>query len=172
MAGLPYAGKSYVINLIADAIPEKECLVISPKSFREDNYESLNEDAKREMNIAVWEVSLDYLGGIILKNKNQDLIFYDTACSSLCGMELYFQSAKRNGHKILYVFVHADVETCKARGAPIKDEIFQRYNIAFSESIEPLINMSDAHVVVMNNDESIPDVAKIVGLIRKLGNND
>lgn len=170
MAGLPFSGKTYVLGLIAEALLDKECLVISPKVFREDGYEQLNEEAKREMNLAAWEASLEFLGKAIQEDKNKDIIFYDTACSSLRRMEIYFQAAKRHGHKILYLYVHADVDKCKERGASIDDAVFDKYNSHFTESVEPLIKMSDAHVYIENNDDSTPDVGKAIGLMRKLGN--
>jgi hypothetical protein len=159
MAGYPFSGKSYVVSKILDVKPSFN--VIDPKNLRIDNYHLLDEASKREVNIAAWQVSIEYLQDLIKDSKNN--VIYDTACSSLNVMKPIFEESKKFGHKVVYVLVIADLSVCKSRAGDLWNEnMINKYKTNFKSSIPVLSAVADEVVVVHNNEE--PDISGVLGV--------
>lgn len=164
MAGMPFAGKSYVVDKFVEKLPD-EVLVIAPKDYRPDDYDNMNEEQKKEVNITAWECTLELLKDNMKQYKKEEIIVYDTSCASYLTMYDYFQTARDCGHKILYIFVKASPEKCKERSGKnaISDEIIGKYKEKFKDSVKGLSKMSDK-VIIINNDEE-PDIMAILRAI-------
>lgn len=169
MAGLPFAGKTFVVDSLLGKI-KQDALVISPKDFREDNYEKLSEPDRREMDIAAWAGSLEYLWVQIQARNDGEIVIYDTACASLDKMRPYFEGAGKNRHAVIYVFVHAGIRTCRERAGEkwLPKEVIDSYKSRFKDSVEKFCEIADHHVVVKNNSSDDPDVSKLVNLVNSL----
>ena len=163
MAGYPYAGKSYVARLLN--VRFTQICVIDPKTFRTDNYESLSEDDKREQNLAVWECSLDLLSDL-MKDKDA-VIIYDTACANLERMRPYFQDARIAKHHVIYLFVSADLEKCKIRAGDkwLPEDIIDKYTRNFEVGAPEFGKLAHKTFVVVNNQDTPPDVTKVIDYI-------
>jgi predicted kinase len=159
MSGLPYSGKSYVVDLLSRHLDNP--VIISPKDLRTDDYSSSNDEHKRCIDIAAWKVSLDLLYQS-MKDKGS-LIIYDTACASANVMQKVFSDAKLMGHKVLYVFVNTDIDICKNRANGAWSDKLDRYNDSFSVSIPILKKIATKMVIINNNDK--PDIDKLLSVI-------
>jgi predicted kinase len=166
MAGYPKAGKSFVVDLICEKT-DKDILVISPKECRDDNYDDLDEDDKREMDISAWSASLDILWEQLKSTDDTEIIIYDTACASLNKMKPYFEGAKEH-HTVVYVFVQASLAKCKERAGSkwLPGEVVNSYTQRFKEDVKTFKELSDYTVIVKNNSDDVPNVDKIIGIIK------
>jgi predicted kinase len=165
MAGMPFAGKSYVVDKLVDNLPD-EVLVITPKDYRPEEYDSMTEEQKKEINIAAWECTLELLKAKLKESNNNEIIIYDTSCASYLTMYDYFQTAHDCGHKVIYAFVKTSIEKCKERSKnTMSNEIMDKYKEKFKDSIKGLSKMSDRFIII-NNDEE-PDVSVILRVINE-----
>lgn len=165
MSGFPFAGKSVIARAIASSLPaEAHNVLIDPKAFRCDDFESLNEENKRTENLSIWEVSLDLLAEQIKKLSNKSILIYDTACASRTRMEQHFRNAKKANHKILYLFVQADLEKCAERAGDkwLPDDVVDKYIKNFEENVPAFKKMSDKMMIIQNNSDEKPNVSSIV----------
>ena len=170
LAGYPYAGKSFVIDLLIKTISD-DLIVISPRDFMDKGlYDDLPENEKREMNIAAWETSLDSLYDQIKANKNNQVIIYDSACASYKKMFPYFVDAKSSGHCVIYVFVDADLSICKKRAGDkwLSSSVIDAYTMRFKENVVRFAKLANKFIKIKNNSNDTPDVSKLIQVI----NND
>jgi predicted kinase len=168
MAGYPYAGKSLVVQMLTIALRKHSYPydLIDPKELRDETYTNLNEEDKRDMNIAAWEISLEMLAEKISAPQNK-LLIYDTACASYRGMEPLFKLACQKHHRVVYAFVDASLDLCKLRAGSewLSNDVIEKYQVNFAESIEKLINWSSDYFIIKNNVQgSLPDISKLVRL--------
>lgn len=166
MAGYPKAGKSFIVNLLCEKVDE-DILVISPKDCRDENYDKLDEEARREMDISAWSVSLDMLWEQIQETDDSEIIIYDTACASINKMKPYFEGAIKKGHTVVYVFVQAYLSKCRERSGEnwLPKEVVNSYTERFKHDVKEFRELSDYTVVIKNNSDEIPDITKLIGLI-------
>lgn len=167
MAGYPYSGKSLVVDKIVESIP-MDVIVVSPKDFRdEQQYATMDEDGKREVNIAAWSSSLDALWDLMHQYDDSEIIIYDTACASYSKMRPYFDEAKRLKHTIVYLFVHAPLTICKRRAGDdwLPKKVIDLYTVRFKGHVQDFANMSDFHIVIKNNTDRAPDVSKVTKIL-------
>lgn len=150
VAGFPYSGKSFVVQKILDKI--SNCIVISAKDFRPDEYDTLNEEEQRELNISAWICSLEQLDKAITEFKNDRIIIYDTSCASYDKMCDYFLYAKNKGHKVIYLYIHSSLEKCRERAGQkwFNKEVEDKYKSSFKISIPKLSAMADKHIIINN----------------------
>ena len=152
MSGLPYAGKSLIVNEIIKKLPPSlHVVVLDPKTYRCDNYDQLNEEQKKDENISIWEATLDVLGEEIKKLSNKSVLIYDTACATRTRMEPYFRDAKKSGHKVLYIFVQASEGKCDERAVDKKlpEEVINRYLDNFSKNVAVFKKLSDRMIIII-----------------------
>lgn len=161
MSGYPGSGKSFILDLLDKNIKE-ELYIISPKDILPDVD---GEEEKREAMLAAWETSLECLWSEIHKNKNKDIIIYDTCCSSYNAMREYFIRAKKCGHCVVYVFVNADLDKCIEKSG-IDEGIFQKYKDNFSDNIPKFVELSDKQIVINNDHKGEPGISKLVETIK------
>lgn len=161
MAGFPFSGKSYVVDMVTDRL-DKKIRVISPKTFLLGEART-EADRQLEM-VSAWEVSLEDLDKH-MKNINE-IIIYDTACSSLV-METYFKKAKDLKHKIIYVFVQASLDTCAKRAGDswLPEQVISKYTNNFEKSIKLFKSIADVTIVIKNDTDSPPDIVRMVNII-------
>lgn len=164
MAGYPFAGKSYVAQLLAEKLPRVS--LINPKTFRTDDYESLSEEDKRDQNLAVWEVSLDLLADL-KKEKDSEIFIYDTACANLERMRPYFQDARRFKHHVIYLFVSAELAKCKERAgkAWLPEDVIDKYTRNFETGASKFSSLAHKTFVVPNDTDAAPDLAKVISYV-------
>jgi tRNA uridine 5-carbamoylmethylation protein Kti12 len=165
MAGYPFSGKSHVLREILNKLPTgRTVVVVDPKRCRTDHYGLMSEEEKREENLAAWEVSLDLLIEQIKNAALADIVVYDTACASLRSMKPYFEAAKKYDHKILYVFVRADLKACERRAGEnwVPQDVLDKYVTKFEESVPTLAKMADARFIIENSQEVAPNVSKVI----------
>lgn len=172
MAGMPFSGKSFVVNKICNELSKNMVVeVIDPKCLRSDDYSDCNEEKRRDINLAAWEVSLDLLMEEIEESPNKDVIIYDTACASLPAMEGHFITARKCKHQIFYVHIKAPLAVCRHRAgdAWLHEDVVSRYISKFKESVPRFTELSDVSFIIDNssNDNSLfePDVSKIIEAI-------
>jgi predicted kinase len=157
MAGMPYSGKSYIV----EKVKKEGMVVICPKDYRPDDYDKCDENEKRDLNIAAWECSLELLEEQIKTNKNDVIIIYDTCCASYENMEYYFKLARKMKHKIIYCYVHCPLDICEKRAENNwNKEMIDKYMVNFKISIPRLIKEANL-VVKINNDGTSLDLNKI-----------
>ena len=169
LAGWPFAGKTYVLQKALFLLPENNIQIISPKKYiaelcPPEEYEKKSEEERKEINIAAWECALDVLQEAIDKNGT---FVYDTACASYGVMWQYFKAA-REKHQVVYVYVKADLETCKKRAGNkwMSESVVKRYQVNFKESVPKLIKLAHKVIIIQNNDGE-PDVSKLIEVLRR-----
>lgn len=166
MAGYPFAGKSTLLEVFRQNLKQAdyEAIIISPKDYRTDDYETLDEDSKRDMNLAAWECSLELLAEQIKENKDDSIVIYDTSCASLYRMQDYFKLAKKYSHYVIYCYINADLLICENRadGKWFNSDIIDKYKMNFKESVPILTKLADKAIVINNNVEI--NVSKLVGV--------
>lgn len=157
MAGMPFSGKSFVV----EKIKKEGMIIICPKDYRPDDYEKYDENDKRDLNIAAWECSLELLAEQINTTRNDIIIIYDTCCASYENMEAYFKLAKKMKHKIVYCYVSCPLDICEKRaGKDWKKDMIDKYKVNFKISIPRLAKEAN-FVIKINNDGSSLDLTKI-----------
>ena len=166
MAGYPFSGKSYIVELITQK-STKDILVINPKEYRGNNYDNLSSLEKREVNLSAWETSLDALRVIIRETNNNDITIFDTACASADVMEGVFRDAKSAGHAVLLVYVNADIGVCEKRAGKerLSDDVMKKYETNIASSIKRLWKISDGKIIVDNNYNKEPDITVVLRYI-------
>lgn len=166
MAGFPKSGKSFVLDLILSELGEKDVFVVCPVDFRQDDYDVSNEEERKNIDLAVWEASLDLLWEETCGNDDSEVIVYDTCCASLNKMEPYFKGAKKKGHTVVYLFVKASWKKCEERAERwLPEDVVELYKEKFKDSIKGLSGLSDHTIVIENNSDDVPDVSKIMKLL-------
>jgi adenylylsulfate kinase-like enzyme len=165
MAGHPFSGKSFIVSMIKEALGTIGIvpMVIDPKTFRDSNYDILDEDSKRDMNLAAWEVSQEVLDEYVVDNMN-DIIIYDTACASYQRMEPHFKHARDHNHKILYVMVTASLDVCKKRAGKnwLSEEVLKKYDVSFSVYTDQFSGLADKTVFIKNDFDRPPNINKVI----------
>jgi tRNA uridine 5-carbamoylmethylation protein Kti12 len=172
-SGYPFSGKSFVIEELKKALLEEiirtseDLLVVDPKKYRPDEYDTLSEEDKREVNISAWECSLEELKEVIEDNPNEHVIIFDTSCASYKRMSEYFTFAKSCKHQVVYVFVNARVETCERRAGNkwMGEVVIQKYKDSFKENIVKFKATADKTIVINNNADVAPDIRKLVAMV-------
>ena len=155
----------FVLGKTVAELEDLSIVIISPKDYRPKGYEKLKETQQREINLAAWKCTLEALEEAIKTMPTNEIIFYDTSCASFEAMNNYFEVAKKFQHKVFYVFVNASREVCAKRATvnlPI--EVLEKYKMNFKKSVFQFSELAD-HTVVINN-ETEPDVSKLIRLIR------
>ena len=167
LSGYPAAGKSHVVREIVEKLPF-ETTVIDPKTFRPDDYDKLDEAAKRDLNVSVWEVSLDVLSEQIKGTSDSTIIFYDTACANLQKMRPLFELAAAQGHHVVYLFVVSTLEKCKERIGDkwLAEDVIDRYTKNFKENINVFKALASKTLIVRNEADVVPDVQPVVDYIK------
>lgn len=162
MSGYPFSGKSFVVGQLIEILPYQVEL-IDPKSYRSEDYETLDEIKKREENLSVWQVSVELLVEAIRTMGDEEIIIYDTACSDRKSMYPIFLDAKRQGHHILFIFVIANLETCKQRAGDnwLSDEVIDKYTKRFEENTPLFAKTANKLFSVRNDGGASPDLTRI-----------
>lgn len=168
MAGYPYAGKSVVARNIVEQLPYA-ANIIDPKSYRDDKYDQMSEEDKRIQNLSVWEVSLDLLNETIKSTPDNEITVYDTACANYEKMIPSYNAARRSGHHIVYLFVYAPLETCRARAgdAWLSDDVIDKYRRNFEANVPKFKQAAHKDFVLNNGVDGDPDVSEPVDYIIK-----
>jgi len=157
MAGMPFSGKSYIV----EKLKKEGMIIICPKDYRPDDYNKYDENEKRDLNIAAWECSLELLEEQIKTTKNDTVIIYDTCCASYENMEGYFTLAKKMKRRIIYCYVHCPLDICEKRaGKDWNNSMIDKYKANFKISIPRLAKEAN-FVVKINNDGTSLDLTKI-----------
>lgn len=167
MSGLPFSGKSYVVDLFVNNI-SLDVIIISPKDFIDKSlHNELSEDEQTEVSIAAWEASLDLLWSLIESKDNNQIIIYDTACTSYKRMFPYFDKAKTCGHMILFAFINANLSICEQRAGNkwLPGEVVKAYVTKITNNLPKFIKISDKYIVI-NNNSGVPDVSNIESWIK------
>ena len=162
MAGMPFTGKTYVVNRLARSL---DMIVISPKFFRPDDYNKMTRDDKTNIDINAWYCSLEQLGMAIDKYGDQIVVF-DTSCASLDAMQPYFNKAKFR-HTVLYILVNAPLKICKERAGSkwIPEDVLISYKNNFNQSIPVLSKLAHKYFIINNIDK--PDISQVIKFINK-----
>lgn len=165
MAGYPYSGKTFVVELLKAAIPEVQ--VVSPKLLleRDSEYEKLEEEEKHKRSIAAWDVTLQYLQKEACADP-KGILLYDSCCASYQVMDRVFRKLKKHKHRIIYTYVHASIERIKARaGAKFDEGVIDKYTRSFEESVAHLGGLADWKVVIKNDSDERPNISKLLKVI-------
>lgn len=165
MAGFPFSGKSYILTQVLAKLPEQlECLIIDPKQYCYDNYETLPEEEQREMRLAAWQASNKMVQEHLEKMADIEMLVYDTSCASYLDMQPLFVCAKKHGHHIIYLYIQTDLEVCAKRAKDhwLSESAIEKYRQNFLISIPKLIKMANQAYIIKNNSQQIPDVSRII----------
>lgn len=154
MSGFPFSGKSHIVSLLKEKLPD--LIIIDPKEYRKlvDGYDMLSEEDKRDINISSWQCALERLEDLIREGSQKDKIVFDTTCATEQLFD-YFKLARSRGHKIVYLFVHADLKTCRERAGKdwISEEVVKKYQDNFKRNILEFKNLSDLCSRIDNSGE-------------------
>jgi adenylate kinase family enzyme len=165
MAGFPFSGKTYVVQRLIELCPIFQTefgIIITPTAFRPDDFDKMSEQAKRDINIAAWECSLDLLKEKIAECDSRYIIIYDTSCASLI-MQPYFELAKQK-HRTIYAFINTNNSMCeqRAQGYFLPKEVIAKYKNNFKISIPVLSKLVNKTVVINNHVEETPNLNVLV----------
>ena len=166
MAGWPKSGKSYIVAKLLKQLKGRDVEVVCPRDYLEENFEQLEQEDKRANWLAAWRVGLDHLEEQILNSTDDDVLILDTAAASAKVMQYYFTLANKKGHTTVYLFVTASKDMIKQRsGEEWNEELYEKYRVAFDESI-PVLRKEASKAFILNN-ENEPNIDKIMKFINK-----
>lgn len=150
MGGPPFVGKSTFLNFLKDCVS-----VIDPKEFLVPEHEKLNSEEKLNAQISAWECAMELLDEKVKSSKNGDIIVFDTAASSADPILERIKIARKYGHRVMYVFVMAELSKCKERAGDrwIGDDVMSRYKDKFINSIPIIKRASDEFRKIDNNGD-------------------
>jgi adenylate kinase family enzyme len=167
MSGLPFSGKSTIAKAIVDQLPY-ESSWINPKDYLPEDFNKLSPSEQGELNISAWAVSIELLEDQINNSDDRNIVIYDTACANREKMLPLFLKARRK-HHVIFCFVKASVESCKARkdGEWFTNDVIDKYNRSFEENTPLLAKQANKVFLIENDGKVLTNVTKVVEYIAK-----
>lgn len=153
--GFPYAGKTLFLDILSkNSNNTDDWIKLCPKDFYPENFDSLEEQERKDWAISSWENCLEEAADALTKYENDTLIILDTAASKFSKMSPLFYLAKAANHTIAYIFVHASLEDRETR----TNEDVKRFEIyyakSFKKSVPKLKELSDKFMLIKNPNDS------------------
>ncbi len=165
MCGLPFSGKSTVVNALFDRASH---YIIRPDDFIPENTMSLNADMQRSIKIEAYNISIEKLQEYSKTLDESETVVLDMCNRDYSVLNQSFVSARKHGHKIITIFVHTSLTNCKARAPkPLENSVFTKYIDAFHFSLPKFKKLSDSFIIVQN-DEPIEVVAVKLADVRQM----
>ena len=168
-AGYPSAGKSLVCEKIKDKLL---ITCFDPKDFYLPEYEELDEDDRKQVAIAAWEICLESLYNDIRDSDNNEAVIFDSCMANKNQFSHIVDLCSQHKHDLIVIFVHCPIKICKERHKDEMDDgVWRSYKDRII-SILPEFDKFSRKVFLIKNDkgESDIDVSKIVSFLETEAN--
>ena len=149
MSGLPYSGKTTYVDS-----NHNDSIVIDPKNYYPDDFESLDKEERSEIAIAAWGLSVSELYDEIKSERDSSIIVHDTCGSSISYLLDTCLVARNNKHKIRFIYVNTPLKVCRKRsGGEIDDSVFRRYIKKFKDILPIMKKQANEFTIIDGKSE-------------------
>lgn len=153
MCGMPSCGKSAAVDIIVES-GETSFWIIRPEEWLPDNIAELSSQEEKEQRIGCWQKAMDAAEKAVEERDPSEVIVLDCANSKYRTLESLLRRAKRNGHRLVVIYVNAGVAQCEARAGSnwIGPEVAKAYIGNIRDSLPKFKSKCDRIVIIANND--------------------
>lgn len=161
MVGLPFAGKSVVVDILSEHL---DVQVVRPSDWCSD---SGSEEEIRQERIAAWQIALEKIEQLI-PNLSATIIL-DCGNSKFSTISDLIYQAKRRGHVVALVYVNARGSKCQQHAGAkwVPADVYEMYVNRLKESL-PKYKKACNRMVVVNNHGTLVELRSAVTSIVSL----
>ena len=153
MCGLPFCGKSVVLDIITEKTELSIC-IIRPEDWLPDDIDNLSAEEEKKYRIECWRTAISAVEDEVEQRDPSEMIVLDCANSKYGPLESLLRRAKRNGHKLVVLYVNARPTQCEARAGDhwVGAKVVGNYVENIKDSLPKFKSKCDRIIIIENTD--------------------
>jgi len=158
MCGLPFSGKSTVVDLLFKDPPvAKDVVLIRPSDYFPESFADSEEE--KHFRIEAWKAAMNGAEEAVEAEKPETFIVLDCGNSKFRTTRGLIRLAKRNKHRVVLLYVHALVKQCEERAGKdwVGEDVAKGYIESIKDSLPKFKSKCD-RVIAVDNKSSLDDL--------------